>query len=524
MHQRSLVPGAAVGALAAIYGFSALAVAGGGMPVFFDGLAHQPLGGAQLTLQGGHLTVSNIGSSGKDGVSIDVGGGTGFGQAQGLAAAVELPPPGQWPPGLVFQADWVPPLPGPEGQDQKVLCAQFQEFNGGQAQLALDLSFLNPAMVRVEAELDGQVQEVYEFVPPYPVPFLAGSIGGGTGSGMGLRLSNIGSSGKDGVTSFDVFFDVDSPLSVAGNPLVIADAVRFLFIDPDVINPPIGGLDLRAALPGQLFGFIIVNDFLELFDVPQRALGEAHLSAGGDHLTISNIGSSGKDGVRQDPLPPGTGGFLERWDNDPVAAPFVMQVSADLSLDGLPPGEPVMGTVEIPPGETASTLTVDFLALGSSSQTVELFLDGEIAFSQSGQTGPVAESAARPTAFSTDGVRHIFLWDASTPVTIPGGPTILADEVHASAEPGAQAGLPTVTEVTAAGLQVGGDESITLTDFVLLPDCPWDCANGDGQVGIEEFLAVLGTWGQADAPCDFDGDGVGITDFLKVLGLWGPCS
>ncbi len=53
--------------------------------------------------------------------------------------------------------------------------------------------------------------------------------------------------------------------------------------------------------------------------------------------------------------------------------------------------------------------------------------------------------------------------------------------------------------------------------------CLWDCANGDGMVGIEEFLAVLGTWGQIGLPCDFDGDGVGITDFLKVLGLWGPC-
>ena len=54
-------------------------------------------------------------------------------------------------------------------------------------------------------------------------------------------------------------------------------------------------------------------------------------------------------------------------------------------------------------------------------------------------------------------------------------------------------------------------------------ECPWDCADGDGMIGIEEFLAVLGTWGQSGAPCDFDGGGVGITDFLKVLGVWGPC-
>ena len=53
--------------------------------------------------------------------------------------------------------------------------------------------------------------------------------------------------------------------------------------------------------------------------------------------------------------------------------------------------------------------------------------------------------------------------------------------------------------------------------------CPWDCANSDGGVGIEEFLAVIGTWGQTGVPCDFDGGGVGITDFLKLLGTWGSC-
>jgi len=53
--------------------------------------------------------------------------------------------------------------------------------------------------------------------------------------------------------------------------------------------------------------------------------------------------------------------------------------------------------------------------------------------------------------------------------------------------------------------------------------CPWDCVGDDGEIGIEEFLAVLGTWGEVGVPCDVDGGGVGITDFLMVLGLWGAC-
>ena len=58
------------------------------------------------------------------------------------------------------------------------------------------------------------------------------------------------------------------------------------------------------------------------------------------------------------------------------------------------------------------------------------------------------------------------------------------------------------------------------------PDCgcPWDCGDGDGEVGIVDFLALLAQWG-ASGPCDFDGGGnVGITDMLALLANWGPCS
>jgi len=53
--------------------------------------------------------------------------------------------------------------------------------------------------------------------------------------------------------------------------------------------------------------------------------------------------------------------------------------------------------------------------------------------------------------------------------------------------------------------------------------CPWDCGNGDGVVGINDFLALLAQWGQVGTSCDFDGGGVGIVDFLDLLANWGPC-
>ena len=53
--------------------------------------------------------------------------------------------------------------------------------------------------------------------------------------------------------------------------------------------------------------------------------------------------------------------------------------------------------------------------------------------------------------------------------------------------------------------------------------CPWDCGDGDGMVGIVDFLALLTDWNMIGGPCDFDGGGVGIVDFLKLLANWGTC-
>ncbi len=50
--------------------------------------------------------------------------------------------------------------------------------------------------------------------------------------------------------------------------------------------------------------------------------------------------------------------------------------------------------------------------------------------------------------------------------------------------------------------------------------------NGDGVVGIDDFLILLASWGScppaAACPADLDDDGVvGITDFLMLLAAWG---
>jgi len=49
--------------------------------------------------------------------------------------------------------------------------------------------------------------------------------------------------------------------------------------------------------------------------------------------------------------------------------------------------------------------------------------------------------------------------------------------------------------------------------------------NGDGIVGINDFLDLLAAWGPNPGhPADLNNDGiVGINDFLTLLANWGPC-
>jgi hypothetical protein len=78
-------------------------------------------------------------------------------------------------------------------------------------------------------------------------------------------------------------------------------------------------------------------------------------------------------------------------------------------------------------------------------------------------------------------------------------------------------------------IRVGGAGASTGTGQLSIeiePDCQGD-ADGDGIIGILDFLILIGSWGPCPPPCppscpaDFDGDcNVGVTDFLIQLANW----
>jgi hypothetical protein len=84
-------------------------------------------------------------------------------------------------------------------------------------------------------------------------------------------------------------------------------------------------------------------------------------------------------------------------------------------------------------------------------------------------------------------------------------------------------GVEIVVDAHVETPQIDADFALVVTGGTLV-DCPAD-VDGDGVVGINDFLEVLAQWGQPGGPADVNSDGVvDILDFLIVLGEWGPCA
>jgi uncharacterized membrane protein len=91
--------------------------------------------------------------------------------------------------------------------------------------------------------------------------------------------------------------------------------------------------------------------------------------------------------------------------------------------------------------------------------------------------------------------------------------------------------LPQVCQaVSTDGRTIIGHSGFPSPGAFLITRCPED-VDGDGEVGVTDFLALLAVWGEcADCqtpfacPADVNSDcEVDVVDFLSILSAWGPC-
>jgi hypothetical protein len=501
-----------------------------GMPPPVDafGLTHHALGSAHLEASGGTLTVSNIGSSGKDGVGVDVGE-TYF----HFLSEVRVDVP-KLPVGLAYTYDALGRLAS--GGDGRLMTLSGEIIPGGPLsvlQITPDFSPLGATTSSVSLFLDGDL--VFQqsglsgpgcFFPSPPTCVV----------GVGRPHH-----APDGTIL--IRFPAPTPVSIPGGPTIQADEM-YLAAEGQLDEIAfIGHPELRVACPiwGNGDGFTILDEALGCHGVSYRALGQARLEPSGGTLTVSNIGSSGKDGVSidlDDPLDPiGSSGedgvrvatepIGLRDDGDAVFA------SATGTLGSGPPGSP-LGSAGCQNQGGVVRASADYSPIGSPTGRVEVYAEGALVGSAvvpgGGFVATVVPGPLGPP--SIVGVGKVlpdppcFVVDLDRLATIvPEGGTLgfEGDQVRLLAD----AATATI-DVEIIALSLSGLEPITITGVDRIVLCPWDL-DDDGVVGFQDLLSVLAEWGPYQ-PCppfkpeDFDMDcDVGFQDLLALLSTWGPC-
>ena len=69
-----------------------------------------------------------------------------------------------------------------------------------------------------------------------------------------------------------------------------------------------------------------------------------------------------------------------------------------------------------------------------------------------------------------------------------------------------------------------GVDAIVISAIECEAPCLGDVANNDGQVDVNDLLAIIAAWNTSNPQFDLDGNGqVDVNDLLIVIGAWGSC-
>ncbi len=433
-------------------------------PAYLSGLPHAALGQANLGVDGaGTLVVSNIGSSGQDGVRID-SGETSFHRSRwtDLSAA---------PDGAVIEIEATAvgsDTPAASGRLEKSagswsLSADYSDV--GQTQQTISV-FLDGEMVGSVAGVNGQAVE--SAVPP---------IGSQTGALFGLIPS-----GGPGGTLCDFWETVQWYCSGIPNC-----GTSWVNVSPELLScctPPEGGIvatcgipcysswDFGVATPLMIDGLVFAGDRLVfepddpevVTDVRSVAIRAADLPSIGitgeaieyQYLAVSGEGESTLEASAEtftasveDPSAAGgfavdlgrADSFAIRWDPlDPAAAAPIgaqIEASATGSLNGVP-GQTLghLQVTKVGAGAEGLEITADFLNIGSPTHRIQVFDAGLLVAEIAGHSGPVGSVSTWPRGIGKlGGSTECYVGEhpPDTLFTVDGG-GIVGDEIRVLAE------------------------------------------------------------------------------------------
>ncbi len=375
-----------------------------------------------------HLTLSNIGASGDDGVSIEVE------EPDEATSFTIMPPPPPVPPGSTCFATAIGTLAGVP--DVPLIHLTGIGTTDDRVEITPDFSPIGASSYRLRVFDDnGLVATLPGLVGPGcilpPPPICTGGCG----------------PGPFGPQIFTDFPNGPIPCELPTGETVLGTRLVF---DPELPTlPPVGGVD-RILLQTDLPQFTILEelllppipDSLCAFGFEHQALGLAQLELeADDRLVISNIGSSGRlDGVSidlGDPICDRIEGSIEL---PPVMPPGGTCLATGFGVvDGV--SNTVFSTLQAnslsgPLGQVQ--LVPDFSPVGAMTHQVQLLLGGSVVFDQGGLSGPgcifppppICSGGCGPIPGDPIPQLELNFPGGPIPVTIPGGPTLDADTIR----------------------------------------------------------------------------------------------
>jgi len=418
-----------------------------------EGLVHDALGQAQLAQQGDQLVVSNIGSSGQDGVRIDLG------ESEWNTVDIIVPDPDDLP-SIGNQLKIWPEVSVPGLPQLVTPWSMCLDDIGAEFALQVDPSPMQASELRVEALLGGSVVDSVKWPQPQ---------GGITTASIEPAICCVDPIWNMGDEEWLILtLDVPGDVTLTnGSGTVTADRIVVAAVDSQIPYTSVDATVITSTISSLTLG----EEAIGLFGLPHSAEGQAELQSGNGRLTVSNIGSSGCDGVsidlgEEEILPTGT-----HWiPLDPLPAPN-LPVGAFLEFTtfgiGLPTPDVTSLRVENLGGDFGASL--DVVQLAPQDVRVDLFLGGDLLQGQLLPPPlpndvlailPPSGCQFAPLMLVGDEIWTVIDLPQPGPIALPGLPPVIGDRIVL-----AMLGVPNPpSSLTSTRLLGGGG----LTDFTLL--------------------------------------------------------
>jgi hypothetical protein len=349
------------------------------LSVLHAGFLHGSLGQAGLNVADGKLTVSNIGSSGMDGVEIHLGSTASH--AHNLYYQI---PEGDGT--LSFTG-----LGMVGTQPDQPVCTATREFVGTTERLGFDYSAIGAATYTLRIYNGKQL--VHES-PNHSGASVERTNGRFPYRNLPLDDVHMGWYEDEPNYTYHEGYTTQTSQEVAshhviGGPSVMGDLVVAIAENPTLTTGPVSRVKIQAS--GQITSLQIGAESLSSSHSAASGLGQASLVPDGTNLTVSNLGSSGQDGVSL--ALDNVTGWAGHWQAlDPTGAlPVGAYLQSEVLGSAGAAGSGPLGSWRMTKTGTGNyAVTADFAPLGASTVTVLVYQGADLVTTLTGQSGTLA--------------------------------------------------------------------------------------------------------------------------------------